>query len=160
MISADPDLGLRWSVVESLPVAEAIKLGDGDLAPLFENYRQSLRNLGGLRDPDSLLQLHGRDWTGPARNSAYVLAGGATALRYNAHEVAAFDCYILERPGSEDDHDPTSWRASAGLDEAGVSGGQGPAPRHHHGRSSGSLSNATMFPDCAASCDRFEGVTP
>ena len=37
--------GLRWSVVESLPVSEAIKLGDGDLEPLFANYRESLRNL-------------------------------------------------------------------------------------------------------------------
>ena len=44
-IAADPSLGLRWSVVESLPVHEAIKLGEGDLDPLFDNYRQSLANL-------------------------------------------------------------------------------------------------------------------
>ena len=44
-IAADPSLGLRWSVVESLPVAEPIKLGEGDLEPLFDRYRQSLRNL-------------------------------------------------------------------------------------------------------------------
>ncbi len=46
MIVADASLGLRWSVVESLPVAEALKLGEGDLEPLLDNYRQSLRNLG------------------------------------------------------------------------------------------------------------------
>ena len=45
MIAAEPSLGLRWSVVESLPVHEAIKIGEGDLDPLFDNYRQSLRNL-------------------------------------------------------------------------------------------------------------------
>src|SRR5687767_6704354 len=45
LIASDPSLGLRWSVVESLPVHEAIKLGEGDLEPLFDNYRQSLRNL-------------------------------------------------------------------------------------------------------------------
>src|SRR5215213_5842268 len=45
LIAAEPSFGLRWSVVESLPVAEPIKLGEGDLEPLFENYRQSLRNL-------------------------------------------------------------------------------------------------------------------
>ena len=45
LIAADPSLGLRWSVVESLPVHEAIKLGEGDLEPLFDSYRQSLRNL-------------------------------------------------------------------------------------------------------------------
>ena len=31
--------------MESLPIAEPIKLGEGDLAQLFDNYRQSLRNL-------------------------------------------------------------------------------------------------------------------
>ena len=45
LIEADASLGLRWSVVESLPVDEPIKLGEGDLEPLFDNYRQSLRNL-------------------------------------------------------------------------------------------------------------------
>src|SRR3954453_3341648 len=45
MMAADPSLGRRWSVVETLPASEAIKLGEGDLEALFENYRQSLRNL-------------------------------------------------------------------------------------------------------------------
>src|ERR671917_953112 len=45
VIEADASLGLRWSVVESLPVHEAIKLGEGELDLLFDNYRQSLRNL-------------------------------------------------------------------------------------------------------------------
>src|SRR6266540_6709783 len=44
-IETDRSLGLRWSVVESLPVHESIKLGHGDLEALFDNYRQSLRNL-------------------------------------------------------------------------------------------------------------------
>ena len=39
MITDDPSLGLRWSVVESLPVSEPIKLGEGELEPLFDNYR-------------------------------------------------------------------------------------------------------------------------
>ena len=42
MIEADTSLNLRWSVVESLPVAEAIKQADGDLSQLFDNYRESL----------------------------------------------------------------------------------------------------------------------
>src|SRR5579875_1157932 len=44
-IAADPSLGLSWNVVESLPVHERIKLGEGDLRPLFDAYRESLRNL-------------------------------------------------------------------------------------------------------------------
>ena len=38
--------GLRWSVVESLPVHEDVKRGIGDLPRIFANYRESLRNLG------------------------------------------------------------------------------------------------------------------
>ena len=37
--------GFTWDVVESLPVHENIKRGNGDLAPLFANYRQSLANI-------------------------------------------------------------------------------------------------------------------
>ena len=39
LIEGDASLGLHWSVVESLPVAEPIKLGVGDLEQLFDNYR-------------------------------------------------------------------------------------------------------------------------
>ena len=57
-IGADPSLNLQWNVVESLPIHERIKLGEGDLTTLFDTYRQSMRNLAGLRDQDDLLQLH------------------------------------------------------------------------------------------------------
>ena len=44
-IASDPSLGLRWNVVESLPVHERVKLGEGDLSTIFDNYRSSMRNL-------------------------------------------------------------------------------------------------------------------
>jgi mannonate dehydratase len=113
--------GMRWSVVESLPVSEAIKLGDGDLEPLFENYRQSLRNLGA--------QGVGRvcynfmpvlDWT--RTQLAVPLPAGGTALRFNAHEHAAFDCFMLRRAGAEADHSPEVLRrARAWFDAASES---------------------------------------
>jgi mannonate dehydratase len=46
IIEADPSLGLRWSVVESVPVHETIKLGEDAALPYYEAYRQTLRNLG------------------------------------------------------------------------------------------------------------------
>jgi mannonate dehydratase len=104
-IAADPSLGLRWSVVESLPVAEAIKIGDGDLEPLFEAYRQSLRNLAACGVKTVCYNfMPVLDWTRTELRAP--LAGGGSALRFNAHEFAAFDCLMLERAGAEADHAP------------------------------------------------------
>jgi mannonate dehydratase len=100
LIAADASLGLRWSVVESLPIHESIKIGEGDLTPLFDNYRQSLRNLAQCGITTVCYNfMPVVDWT--RTELAYPLPGGATALRFNAHEFAAFDCFMLERPGAE-----------------------------------------------------------
>ncbi len=104
-IEADESLGLRWSVVESLPVAEAIKLGVGDLAPLFDNYRQSVRNLAAAGIKTICYNfMPVLDWTRTELRAP--LPGGGNALRFNAHEFAAFDVFMLERAGAEADHPP------------------------------------------------------
>jgi mannonate dehydratase len=100
MIEQDSSLRLRWRVVESLPVAETIKLGEGDLADLFDNYRQSLRNLAACGITTVCYNfMPVLDWT--RTELAFRLPGGATALRFDADRLAAFDCYMLERPGAE-----------------------------------------------------------
>jgi mannonate dehydratase len=104
-IGADPSLGLRWSVVESLPVAEPIKIGEGDLSPLFERYRASLRNLAACGVKTICYNfMPVLDWT--RTELRHPLAGGGTALRFNAYEFAAFDCFMLERQGAEGEHAP------------------------------------------------------
>jgi mannonate dehydratase len=105
-IEADGSLGLRWSVVESLPVAEPIKLGAGDLSALFDAYRQSLRNLAACGVTTVCYNfMPVLDWTRTELRAR--LPGGGTALRFNAHQFAAFDCLMLQRPGAEADHPPT-----------------------------------------------------
>ena len=100
LIAADASLGLRWSVVESLPIHESIKIGEGDLKPLFDNYRQSMRNLAQCGVTTICYNfMPVVDWT--RTELAYPLPGGATALRFNLHEFAAFDCHMLQRPGAE-----------------------------------------------------------
>lgn len=103
MIEADASLGLRWSVVESLPIHERIKLDDGDLTALFDNYRASLRNLAACGVKTLCYNfMPVLDWT--RTELAAPIPGGGTALRFNADEFAAFDCFILEREGAEADH--------------------------------------------------------
>jgi mannonate dehydratase len=97
--------GLRWSVVESLPVAETIKLGERNLASVFANYRQSLENLAAEGITTVCYNfMPVLDWT--RTQLAAPLPNGGTALRFNAHEYAAFDCYILNRPGAEAEQRP------------------------------------------------------
>jgi mannonate dehydratase len=119
LIEADSSMGLRWSVVESVPVHEDVKLGRGDLDRLYANFAQTLRNLGacGVRTVcyNFMLIL---DWT--RTDLAVKLPGGGTALRMNQHELAAFDVLMLRRPGAEKDYTPAvleaaeKWYASAG----------------------------------------------
>ena len=103
VVAADASLGLQWTVVESLPVAEAIKLGEGDLKPLFENYRQSIRNLAACGIKVICYNfMPVLDWT--RTELAHPLPGGGRALRFNAHEHAAFDIHMLQRPGAEGEY--------------------------------------------------------
>ncbi len=120
-IEADATLGLRWSVVESLPIAEPIKQGEGDLAPLFENYRISLRNLAAQGVTTVCYNfMPVLDWT--RTQLAAPLPGGGHALRFNAHEYAAFDCFILQRPGAAAEQSPAVLsRARAWFDRASES---------------------------------------
>lgn len=102
---AAPGYGLTWSVVESLPVHENVKIGEGNLEPIFANYRQSLRNLAacGLRTICYNF-MPVLDWTRTQLD--YPVTGGARALRFNIHEYVAFDWLMLKRKGAEEGHSP------------------------------------------------------
>lgn len=110
--------GLRWSVVESLPVHEDVKRGRGELDRIFENYRISLRNLGrcGIRTICYNF-MPVLDWT--RTDLAYRMPSGAVALRFDAVLHAAFDVLMLQRPGAEAEHpvavlaEARSWFAKA-----------------------------------------------
>lgn len=113
-----PGFGLTWSVVESLPVHEAVKIGEGNLEPIFAGYRQSLRNLAacGLRTVCYNF-MPVLDWTRTQLDAP--LPGGARALRFNIHEYVAFDWLMLERPGAQTGHSPEILaRAKAWFDSS------------------------------------------
>lgn len=105
LIAADPKLGLRWNVVESLPLHEDIKLGQGPLDQHFDAYRQSMRNLAacGIRTICYNF-MPVLDWT--RTDLAAPVPGGGRALRFDALKFCAFDCFMLARPGAELEHPP------------------------------------------------------
>jgi mannonate dehydratase len=103
LIAADPSLGLRWNVVESLPVHERVKLGEGDLTTIFDNYRASMRNLAACGIKVICYNfMPVVDWTRTQLDQP--LPGGGRALRFNIHEFAAFECFMLKRNGAEADY--------------------------------------------------------
>lgn len=94
--------GMRWSVVESLPVPESVKYGGDDRDALIENYKESLKNL-------SLEGIHTicynfmpvLDWA--RTDLEHSNPNGTTNLYFSHAEFAYFDICILKREGAEND---------------------------------------------------------
>ena len=97
--------GLRWSVVESLPVSESIKYGGPDRDQLIENYKISLANLGKAGVHTICYNfMPVLDW---ARTTLECpLPNGTSVLYFDKAEFAYFDCFILQRKGAENDYTP------------------------------------------------------
>jgi len=103
IVRSDKSLGLEWKVVESLPIHESVKIGEGDLEHIFENYRQSMRNLAACGLQVICYNfMPVLDWT--RTELAHKLPGGGTALRFNLHEYVALDHFMLKRKGAEEGH--------------------------------------------------------
>lgn len=103
--------GLRWSVVESLPVSEAIKLGISDRDKLIENYKISLLNLGtcGI-DTVCYNFMPVLDWV--RTDLHFKNNDGGESMLFDFPTFAAFDIHILQRENASADY-PLSIRQKA-----------------------------------------------
>jgi len=106
--------GFTWSVVESIPVHEVIKVGEPeDLCEMYvQNYKESLRNLG--RAGLDLLSFSFSplfDWL--RTDTEYPWHDGSLALSFNMDQFRVFDIHVLKRPGASADYTPQGVKKAA-----------------------------------------------
>src|SRR5690606_31685622 len=108
--------GLEWAVIESIPLDNDIKTRTGNYREYIANYQQSIRNVAAAGIYDVCYNfMPVVDWT--RTNLSYTLPNKSQALRFEMSDFAAYDVYILQRPGSENDYQPEVLaKAKARLD--------------------------------------------
>ncbi|MFP4093464.1 MAG: mannonate dehydratase [Cyclobacteriaceae bacterium] len=116
-ISMIEKAGLRWSVVESVPVHEQIKTAGPRRDELIAVFQECIRNLAACGIQTICYNfMPVLDWT--RTHLEFEQPDGSTALRFDALAFAAFELFILKRPGAEHHYDQeTAAKAKGYLDK-------------------------------------------
>lgn len=95
--------GLRWSVVESIPVPNAIKLGGPDAVPAIAAFAETMRRLAGAGVRTICYNfMPVVDWT--RTELRHPMPSGGLALRFDMVGFVAYDVFVLERPDAAQDY--------------------------------------------------------
>jgi mannonate dehydratase len=96
--------GLKWSVCESIPVPDAIKLGDAGSSAAIEAWKTSLAGLG--RAGVAVVCYNFMpvvDWT--RTDLAWRLPSGGSALRFDLVDFVGYDVFVLDRENAASNYD-------------------------------------------------------
>jgi len=103
--------GFSWSVVESVNVHESIKMGTAVRDQYISNYIETLTNLSAAGINTVCYNfMPVLDWT--RTHLDFRLPNNASALRYHAPALAAFDLYILQRDDAFKEFNPAQQLAA------------------------------------------------
>lgn len=94
---------LTWSVVESIPIPDAVKRKGGQAKAEIEAWIASLEAVAACGIPIVCYNfMPVVDWT--RTDLDYVTPTGATAMRFDHERFAAFELFVLQRPGAAEEY--------------------------------------------------------
>ena len=97
--------GLKWSVIESIPVHENIKKRKGNYRELIENYKTSVSNAGKCGIKIICYNfMPVLDWS--RTNLKIIFRDGSVTSGFDSNVFASFDLFILKRSDAEKDYTP------------------------------------------------------